>query len=167
MESSAFFNSNSGDRIYDASDFASFFSNLISNGVCYTLPDNLMVTPGTGMKVKVNPGSAWINGYTYWLDASYDLTLTTAHGAQPRIDRVVLRWSLPNRAIYLMVITGAPNPQPAPPALTRNSETYDLCLADILIPAAAINIATNNITDTRTNPALCGLVNSLVAAVYQ
>ena len=167
MERSAFFNSNNGDRIYDASDFASFFSNLISNGICYTASENLHVVTSSGMKIKVQPGSAWINGYAYWLDAALELQLSTAHGAQPRIDRVVLRWSLPNRIINLAVLTGAPNPQPSPLALTRNSETYELCLADVRVPAAAITITSGNITDTRTDTALCGLVNSLVAAVYQ
>jgi hypothetical protein len=166
MERSAFWNSNNGDRIYDANDFASFFSNLLSNGICYTTQDNLLVTAATGMAVSVLPGSAWIHGQTYWLTDIFELQLATAHGAQPRIDRVVLRWSLPNRAINLAVLTGAANPQPAPPSLTRNAETYELCLADILVPAAAITIAAGNITDTRTNHILCGLTNSLVAAVY-
>ena len=112
---SGLFNSNNGDRVYDASQFASFFSNLISNGVCYTSADNMLVAAGAGMKVNISPGSAWINGYCCTLTDTIELPLTTAHGAQPRVDRVVLRWSLPNRAITPAVLPGAPSPQPAPP----------------------------------------------------
>ena len=67
MEKSGFFNSTSGDRMYDAADFAGYFAKLVSNGIFYASTDNLRVTPGGGLSVNVLAGSAWINGYAYRL----------------------------------------------------------------------------------------------------
>ncbi|GHU68359.1 hypothetical protein FACS1894184_10170 [Clostridia bacterium] len=161
-----FFNSSGDDRIYDAQNFAEYFGQLVSNGVFYAAPDNLLVTPGSGMKVKVAVGSAFISGYLLVNTSDLELTLATAHGAQPRIDRIVVRWSLPDREMTIAVLTGAPAAQPAATALTRNSSIYELGIADVLVPAAALTIPAANITDTRVNPTLCGLVSSHVSAVY-
>lgn len=167
MEKSGFFNSSDGDRVYDATDFAAYFGNLVSNGVFYASATNLQATPGNGLAVSVAAGSAWINGYRYENTDDLNLPLTTANGSNPRIDRIVVRLSQVNRSIQLAVVDGTPAATPSAPALTRTSDVYELGIADVLIPAAATSIATNNITDTRLNTSLCGLVNSLVTAVYE
>jgi len=167
MEKSGFFNSSDGDRVYDATDFAAYFGNLVSNGVFYASATNLQATPGNGLAVSVAAGSAWINGYRYENTDDLNLPLTTANGSNPRIDRIVVRLSQVSRNIQLAVVDGPPAATPAAPALTRTSDVYELGIADVLIPAAATSIATNNITDTRLNTSLCGLVNSLVTAVYE
>ena len=167
MEKSGFFNSSDGDRVYDATDFAAYFGNLVSNGVFYASATNLQATPGNGLAVSVAAGSAWINGYRYENTDDLNLPLTTANGSNPRIDRIVVRLSQVSRSIQLAVVDGTPAATPSTPALTRTSDIYELGIADVLIPAAATSIATNNITDTRLNTSLCGLVNSLVTAVYE
>ncbi|WMJ89261.1 hypothetical protein [Anaerocolumna sp. MB42-C2] len=167
MEKSGFFNSSSGDRIYNATDFAAYFGSLVSNGIFYVNTTNLQVTPTTGMTVSIAAGSAWINGYRYENTEALNKTLTTANGSYPRIDRIVIRWSLLNRSITAVVLTGTAAVTPTAPALTRNAEVYELCLAEILVPQAATSITTGNITDTRLNSSLCGTVNSLVTAVYE
>ncbi len=167
MEKSGFFNSSDGDRVYDATDFAAYFGSLVSNGVFYASATNLQATPGNGLAVSVAAGSAWINGYRYENTDDLNLPLTTANGSNPRIDRIVVRLSQVSRSIQLAVVDGTPAATPSAPALTRTSDVYELGIADVLIPAAATSIATNNITDTRLNTSLCGLVNSLVTAVYE
>lgn len=167
MEKSGFFNSSDGDRVYDATDFAAYFGDLVSNGVFYASATNLQATPGNGLAVSVAAGSAWINGYRYENTDDLNLPLTTANGSNPRIDRIVVRLSQVSRNIQLAVVDGTPAATPSAPALTRTSDVYELGIADVLIPAAATSIATNNITDTRLNTSLCGLVNSLVTAVYE
>lgn len=79
---SGFFNSTSGDRMYDASDFAGYFSKLLSNGIFYTNADNLRVTPGGGLSVNILAGSAWINGYAYENTEELNLTLAAADGVE-------------------------------------------------------------------------------------
>ena len=154
MEKSGFFNSSDGDRIYDAADFAAYFGSLVSNGVFY-------------MAVSVAAGSAWINGYRYENTDNLNISLTTANGSNPRIDRIVVRLNQISRSIQIAVIDGTPATTPVAPALTRTSDIYELGIADVLVPTAATSIVTNNITDTRLNTELCGLVNSLVSAVYE
>ena len=167
MERSGFFNSSSSDRVYDASDFARYFGCLASNGVFWASASNLRVTPGSGVSVVVAPGSGWINGYSYENTSPLDLALETPHGVNARIDRVVLRLNMPERRIYAAIKTGAPSTTPAPPELTRTADVYELALADVTVPRAAVSLAAGNITDQRLNQNLCGLVNSLVSAVYE
>lgn len=167
MEKSGFFNSSGGDRIYDAVDFADYFGSLVTNGIFYKVATNLQVTPGSGLGVSIAAGTAWINGYRYENTDSLNIPLTTASGSNPRIDRVVVRLSKVNRNIQLAVIDGTPAATPVAPALTRTSDIYELGIADVLVPTAATSIVINNITDTRLNTNLCGLVNSLVSAVYE
>lgn len=166
-EKYGFFNSADGDRVYDATDFASYFGSLVSNGVFYMAATNLQVSPASGLAVSVAAGSAWINGYRYENTDELNLPLTTANGSNPRIDRIVVRLSQISRSIQLAIVAGTPAATPAAPELTRTSDVYELGIADVLVPAAATSIVANNITDTRLNTDLCGLVNSLVSAVYE
>lgn len=167
MEKSGFFNSTGGDRVYDAADFASYFAKLISNGIFYNTATNLQVTVGTGMNVLVRAGSACINGYSYENTDNLTLELATADGINPRVDRVVVRWSAANREIRLAVLTGMAVATPVARALTRNNDIYELGIADITVPQGAVSVVSGNITDTRLNSALCGTVNSLVTAIYE
>ena len=167
MEKSGFFNSSGGDRVYSATDFAAYFGRLVSNGIFYASGTNLQVTPGSGMALSVAAGSAWINGYSYENTDALTINLATASGVNPRIDRVVVRFSAVERRIYLVVLTGTPAEIPAAPVLTRSNDTYELGIADIVVPKGSVAVTALNITDTRLNTALCGLVNSLVTAVYE
>ena len=167
MEKSGFFNSSDGDRIYDAADFAAYFGSLVSNGVFYSAPTNIQVSTANGLAISVAAGSAWINGYRYENTEDLNIPLTTANGSNPRIDRIVVRLSQISRTIQIAVVDGTPAATPAAPALTRTSDIYELGIADVLVPTAATSIVANNITDTRLNTSLCGLVNSLVSAVYE
>ncbi len=167
MEKSGFFNSSGGDRVYDASDFAGYFAKLVTNGIFFADFSNLKVTASDGMHVFVAPGSAWIRGYAYENTLPLELTLATANGAQPRIDRVVLRLSAVDRNIMLDVKAGVALDLPVPPALTRTVEVYELGLADVLVGKGVVSITQDKITDTRLDSALCGTVNSLITAVYE
>lgn len=167
MEKSGFFNSTSGDRMYDASDFAGYFSKLVSNGIFYRDENNLRVTPGGGLSVNVLAGSAWINGYSYENTEELNLTLAAADGVNPRIDRVVVRWDAVERKISAAVLTGTAAASPTVPDMTRSDNLYDLVLANVLIPAGAVYISTQHLTDKRLDTSLCGTVNSLITAVYE
>lgn len=167
MEKSGFFNSTSGDRMYNAADFAGYFAKLVSNGIFYASADNLRVTPGGGLSVNVLAGVMWINGYAYENTEERKLTLAAADGVNPRIDRVVVRWDAVERKISAMVLTGTAAASPTAPSLTRSDNIYELALADIAVAAGAVSLAAGDITDRRLDTALCGTVNSLITAVYE
>ena len=167
MQKSGFFNSSSGDRVYDATDFAAYFGDLVSNGIFHRNADNLRVGVSMGMQALVQPGTGWINGYHCANTAPLDLPIAAADGVNPRIDRVILRWSNVGRNITLAVLSGTPAPTPMPPNLTRNADIWELGIATVYVVRGALAIEAVNISDTRTHPSVCGLVNSLVTAVYE
>ena len=167
MEKSGFFNSSGGDRVYNAADFASYFGKLVSNGIFNQTADSLRAVAASGMNINIHAGSAWIDGYCYENTDALTLAIPTADGVNPRIDRVVLRWSATDRSIILAVKVGAASPNPSAPALTRNSNVWELGLADIAVGRGIAAITAGDITDTRLNTALCGTVNSLIGAVYE
>ncbi len=164
MERSAFFNSINGDRKYKAEIFAGYFSKFITNGV-FPLPDeNLRIAAFDRMKIKVNIGTGYINGYLYENTDILPLTIDVANGAKARIDRVVLRWSQLERTIRITIKTGTPATIPIAPSLERDADVYELGLADIVVPRGAYEIRGMDITDIRFNTSLCGMVNSLLQA---
>lgn len=152
------------DRAYNAADFAHYFSLFIGNGV---YPD-----PSTGLQVKANAvpnmgvsisaGNGWINGYYITLDAAESRSITTANATLSRIDSVVIGLNYTTRSITLYVKTGAPSANPIAPALTRNTSTWELELAQILVAAGAANITQSAITDMRSNKSRCGIVSGVV-----
>ena len=167
MEKFMFFNSSGGDRVYDAADFASYFGKLVSNGIFTKTADSLKVSAASGMNITVQPGSAWIDGYCYENTELLVMAVSTADGINPRIDRVVLRWSAVDRNIKLAIKPGAAASSPVAPALTRNSDVHELGIADISVGRAVTGLSAGDISDTRLNGNLCGTVNSLVGAVYE
>lgn len=157
-EISRFFNSIDHDRQYSAADWAAFFASFIGNGVMPQPSSQLMVSvdDGEGLAVSVAPGFAFINGYNYQLTAALTKTLATASGTNPRIDRVVVRFSRSLREIFVDVLTGTAAATPTAPSLTRTSDVYELCLADIAVARGATELTQANITDTRGDNTLCG-----------
>lgn len=166
MEKSSFFNSVSGDRKYNAADWAAYFASVIGNGVFGSPEDGLSVVPDTDVRVALNAGSAWINGYFYINTARLVLELPTPDGVLNRIDRIVIRWSLGDRSIRAAMKSSAPASSPQAPALQRDNSIYELAVADVYVPRGAASILDTNITDLRGNPALCGSVSSIVSEAH-
>jgi hypothetical protein len=158
-EKSMFFPDVNGDRGYDNTDLANYIHSFISNGV-YNL--ELSVAAGENMQIIVPAGRAWINGYYYRNDGNLALAVANADGVLKRKDTVVLRWDINTRNITAQVLTGAFASNPVAPAIVRGAEQYDLKLAEIEIPAGATAITQANITDTRLNTDVCGIVHAVV-----
>lgn len=160
------FNSKDHDRVYKAEDWAWYFSTFIKNGVFPNAQNNgLQVVIGEGMQVFVKAGFGFINGYAFRNEQDYAIVLETADGALNRYDRVVLRWDLAARAMYIAVLKGTASANPTPKAITRSNEIYDLVLADIYIGKGVISIQTANITDQRYNSSLCGIVTGVIEQI--
>lgn len=171
MEKSSFFNAaldqnGTPDRSYLAEDFARYFATFIGNGV-FPNPSNQLqvVAVDNNMQIRIKQGKAWINGYFYENTDDYILTLAPADGVLNRIDRVVLRLDFLNREIKARIKKGDYASSPAPKALQRDTDAYEIALADIRINAGAIKISQSDITDLRLNKELCGIVHGVVDQV--
>lgn len=159
------FNAIEHDRVYKAEDWAWYFATFIANGVFPKPSDGLQVIAYNGMEIRANMGYAFINGYAYKNPVSQSITLDTAEGALHRIDRVVVHWDLPKRDIYLAVLKGTPSAKPTAAAVTRNTEIWELALADIYVGKGVTRIQTANITDQRFNSSVCGIVTGTVEEI--
>lgn len=161
-QKSGFFNAlNNGgvyDRTYNADDYSDNLAVVISSGVLRGTNDDLKVT-ASGLNLSVRAGRAWIRGHYYKNDSTYALPAISAPTGGSRIDRVVLRFdkTITVRSITIQYLTGTAAVTPVAPALTRNDNIYELCLAEITIAANATSVG---ITDTRPNTDLCGWVYS-------
>ena len=146
---------------YTQPDFAKLMKDSLSDGYVRDVGDELLViaaTPAT-MSVEVKTGRGYIQGYSFDVeDTAYPLSISAADPDNPRIDRIVARLSVTvSQDIQLAVLTGTPDASPQPPALTRNSETYEISLAQVYIGAGATSVVSSNITDERLNFSVCGI----------
>lgn len=162
---SGFFNSINGDRKYDATWFAQYFASFIGNGVFPNPSTGLQVVEGDNMQTIVKAGKGWINGYFVINDSDYVLQHDLSDGVLKRIDRIVMRLNYVTRQIEIEVKKGAFASAPVAPALQRDGQMHELALADVAINNGAIAITQANITDTRLNTELCGIVHGLVKQV--
>lgn len=121
-----------------------------------TTTNDLAVTAGTGLSVKVAPGTAWVKGHYFNSDSTITKTLSPADSQNPRIDRIVLRNDWIANQITVEVIQGAPAASPSPPTLAILEGTrWEMPLAQVYVAANASSISGSNITDER-EPAVAG-----------
>lgn len=153
---------------YDARDAAGYTATRTS-GV-YSSEEDFAVTAAGGLSVTVSAGVGWVHparfeGYSVILREAETLTLALADGQRTRIDRIVLRYDAAARKSSLLVLQGTPDTQPTAPDISRTALLYDLCLAQITRPAGSTAIVAGNITDTRLDPALCGVMRDGVTGI--
>ena len=153
---------------FDAADVAAYLAGLTS-GV-FSGDEDFPVTAAGGLKVTVGAGRGWVHpsrftGYSITKREADTLTLPLADPSLPRIDRIVIRYDAGARAASLQVLQGTASSTPTAPAISRTELIYDLCLAEITRPAAATSITTGQITDTRLDEALCGIVRDGVTGI--
>ncbi|WP_269076661.1 MULTISPECIES: hypothetical protein [unclassified Faecalibacterium] len=153
---------------FDAADVAAYLAGLTS-GV-FSGDEDFPVTAAGGLKVTVGAGRGWVHpsrftGYSITKREADTLTMPLADPSLPRIDRIVMRYDAGARAASLQVLQGTASSTPTAPAISRTELIYDLCLAEITRPAGSISISTGQITDTRLDEALCGLVRDGVTGI--
>lgn len=152
------------DRVYLAEQFAAYFASFIGNGVFGKSMQKLEIISKDipDMSVQVLSGEGWINGWWYRNTDVYTLNLQIADGVLSRIDAIVLRWGNTERDIWLEVITGEPSANPQVPPLRRDADYYDLRLGYINVTAGSVRITQAQITDTRLDNTVCGLVTGVI-----
>ena len=153
---------------YDAAAAAGYTATRTS-GV-YSSEEDFAVTAAGGLSVTVSAGVGWVHparfeGYSVIMRKAETLTLALADGQRTRIDRIVLRYDAAARKSSLLVLQGTPDTQPTAPGISRTALLYDLCLAQIARPAGSTAITAGNITDTRLDPALCGVMRDGVTGI--
>lgn len=151
-----------GDRAVDDVTVRNIVKAVWSNGVCLISGDgsDLQVQPAGGMKVKIMPGGCIVEGGIGREESARTIAISAAHASLKRIDRIVARLDTSDsfRNIELYKKEGTPSTTPVAPTLIRESNYFEIALADIYINAGASEISTANILDQRPNSELCGFV---------
>ena len=152
------------DRASNSEEFASLIKGFWRDGVFGT--DALTVLAGSGMTATVGAGSVLVQGRVAKITSPKTVNFETAN-SQPRFDIVVARRDLSNavRDIVLDVVKGVPASTPVAPSPVRNATIWELCLAIVKIPANVGMVQQQNITDTRLDGNLCGIVAATMTDV--
>ena len=153
---------------FDAADVAAYLAGLTS-GV-FSSAEDFPVTAAGGLTVTVGAGRGWVHpsrftGYSITKREADTLTMPLADPSLPRIDRIVMRYDAGARAASLQVLQGTASSTPTAPAISRTELIYDLCLAEITRPAGSTAVTTGQITDTRLDEKLCGIVRDSVTGI--
>lgn len=154
---------------YDADDASGYLATRQS-GV-YSAEEDFAVSISGELSLTVSAGQAWVRpsrfkGRSIIMEQPTTLALTAADPVRTRIDRVVLRYDAAARKTSLQVLEGTPDSaSPTAPAITRTALVYDLCLAEITRPAGSTAITAANLTDTRADEDVCGVMRDGVTSI--
>ena len=154
---------------YDADDASGFLSTRLS-GV-YSAEEDFSVTAQGGLSVQVSAGQAWVRparfkGRSIIMEQPTTVVLTEADPVRSRIDRIVLRYDAAAKKTSLQVLDGTPDSAaPAAPEISRTELVYDLCLAEIRRPAGSTSVTAADITDTRADETVCGVMRDGVTGI--
>lgn len=154
---------------YDADDASGYLATRQS-GV-YSAEEDFAVSISGELSLTVSAGQAWVRpsrfkGRSIIMEQPTTLTLTAADPVRTRIDRVVLRYDAAARQTRLQVLEGTPDSaSPTAPAITRTALVYDLCLAEITRPAGSTAITAADVTDTRADEDVCGVMRDGVTGI--
>lgn len=163
LEHAFFYNSNDGDRVYDASSFEYWLKKFFTSGV---FADECQVTAdGTGMTCSMAEGYANVDGKVKFWDEAQGLALENASSSYDRIDAVVIERNDTDRDITVKIVSGTYAADPVAPDPERDDGVYQLVIAQIYVAAGATAITQADITDTRTDTDLCGYVAATVENV--
>ena len=160
MDYPLFYNSVNDDRTYDADSFSDWLKKFFTTGV---FKDELQVTASGGMGISVSAGYVNINGKVMMFNST-PLTVGTADGTYYRIDSVIIERNDTDRQFYIKIVQGTTGTESAVQGVTpvRSGGIYQLVLARIKVKPGATAITQADITDTRANTSLCGIVASTV-----
>ena len=153
---------------YDAEDVSTYLCTRTS-GV-YSKDTNYAVSVTGARQITVAPGLAWINyddfnGVSACSREAVNLTVPDADSTLSRIDRVVLQFDTAANLTAVKLKTGTPAAAPEPPAILQNHNQYELGLCTVSVPAGSSVITAADITDTRTDEAVCGLMRDGVTGI--
>lgn len=159
-----FWNSNGGDRKYNADSMGKWLSKFFTTGVT---PDDFQVTAtGSNMKVIMsegyvnidNPNSAMRGGKVRLFEDTTEFTIDMADSVYPRIDTIVIERNDNDREISAKYIKGTAAETPVATAPVRTTTVYQLVIAEIRVAAGASTISNSDITRKCADNSVCGIV---------
>lgn len=159
LDHAFFYKSVDGDRVYDDTSFEHWLKKFFTSGVFL---NDLQVTANDDMTVTVGAGYTNIDGKVKIFESATPLIIETAGASYPRIDSVVLERNDTERDIILKVVKGGYSSEPVTHTPVRQDGVYQLVIAQVLVNAGAVKVTQADITDTRSNTELCGIVAGAV-----
>lgn len=153
---------------YDAEDVSTYLCTRTS-GV-YSKDTNYAVSVTGARQITVAPGLAWVNyddfkGVSACSREAVALTIPDADSTLSRIDRVVLQFDTAANLTAVKLKPGTPATAPEPPAILQNHNQYELGLCTVSVPAGSSVITAADITDTRADEAVCGVMRDGVTGI--
>ena len=154
--------------VYSAEDVATYLCTRTS-GV-YSKETNFAVSNTGTRQITVAPGLAWINyddfkGVSVCSREENVLTVPEADNTLNRVDRVVLQFDTSENIAAIKLKTGTPAVAAQPPDILQNHNQYELGLCTISVPAGSTAVTAADITDTRADETVCGVMRDGVTAI--
>ena len=154
--------------VYSAEDVATYLCTRTS-GV-YSKETNFAVSNTGTRQITVAPGLAWINyddfkGVSVCSREENVLTVPEADNTLNRVDRVVLQFDTSENITAIKLKTGTPAVAAQPPDILQNHNQYELGLCTISVPAGSTSVTAADITDTRADETVCGVMRDGVTGI--
>ena len=153
---------------YSAEDVATYLCTRTS-GV-YAKDSNFAVSITGTRQITIAPGLAWINyddfkGVSVCSREDTVLTVPDADNTLNRVDRVVLQFDTSSNLTAIRLKTGTPAVAAQPPDILQNHNQYELGLCTISVQAGSAAVTSADITDTRADEAVCGVMRDGVTGI--
>ena len=153
---------------YSAEDVATYLCTRTS-GV-YSKDSNFAASITGTRQVTIAPGLAWMNyddfkGVSVCSRENTVLTVPDADNTLNRVDRVVLQFDTASNLTAIRLKTGTPAVAAQPPDILQNHNQYELGLCTISVRAGSAAISAADITDTRADEAVCGVMRDGVTGI--
>ena len=154
--------------VYSAEDVGIYLCTRTS-GV-YSKESNFAVSITGTRQITIAPGLAWINyddfkGVAVCSREENILTVPDADNTLNRVDRVVLQFDTAENITAIKLKTGTPAVAAQPPDILQNHNRYELGLCTISVPAGSTAVTAADITDTRADETVCGVMRDGVTGI--
>lgn len=153
---------------YNAEDAETYLSTRISG--IYATDDCFDLSITADRTVTIGPGLAWVRntrfaGKSICNREVLALAIPMADSSKPRTDRIVLRYDKAENKSELVVKTGTPGSAAAAPDVVQTELVYELGLYTVLVAAGSTVVKVADVTDTRLNEQVCGLMRDGVTGL--
>ena len=153
---------------YTAED-AELFHCTRSSGI-YASNDFECIASGVDNTITVGEGIGWIrnskySGKVFANKTAEVIDLGLADASLPRYDVIAIQFNKAQNLTKIVVKNGTPASSPAIPERSVTESIYELYLCKVYRPVGALTITADNVTDTRFDANLCGLMADSVTSI--